>query len=307
MVRRASEVSEEALALARRQRCKQRFKKIKVKLLVMKAFDDAGQSGRRKRAGSGTRASRGSREFAPPDIDEFAESKIVGAARARMSAVPGPRVDAAGFHYASAGLQALRFAASSVQDPRKHTLVTQHIVLGCREDAMDLVKLRALGVTHVLNTSKQLPNFHEAHLVYHKIPLLDAPGEHIVECCDVATAFLQRVERVGGRALVHCIAGASRSVSVVLMHLMLAHRVSLRDAFQHINRMRPQADPNEGFKLQLALLEVRIFGASSVAGRDASSHWGFYEWNVRKAHVARMPPRRNRPSAGGDSAACAIQ
>ena len=34
------------------------------------------------------------------------------------------------------------------------------------------------------------------------------------------------------------------------MHLMIAHRVPLHVAFHHINRMRPQANPNEGFKLQ---------------------------------------------------------
>ena len=78
-------------------------------------------------------------------------------------------------------------------------------------------RLCDLGVTHVLNTCSQLPNFHPDAFVYHKIAVLDAPKVPIVNCAEAASSFLQRVERCGGRCLVHCIAGSSRSVTLVVV------------------------------------------------------------------------------------------
>ena len=118
--------------------------------------------------------------------------------------------------FVSHGLSAPRMFASP-DDIRKHTTVTQHILLGCREDAMDCKRLCDLGVTHVLNTCSQLPNFHPDAFVYHKIAILDAPKVPIVNCAEAASSFLQRVERCGGRCLVHCIAGSSRSVTLVVV------------------------------------------------------------------------------------------
>lgn len=81
--------------------------------------------------------------------------------------------------------------------------------------------------------------------------------------CDVlahrqkALDFLQRVETLGGRVLVHCVAGVSRSVTIVLMHLMERHGLRLRQAWEYMLSVRPFMAPNEGFRLQLAKLEVR--------------------------------------------------
>lgn len=55
----------------------------------------------------------------------------------------------------------------------------------------------------------------------------------------------------------HCIAGVSRSVTLVLAHLMLRHQLCLRDAYAHVHNCRPIVCPNKGFKVALAQLEVR--------------------------------------------------
>lgn len=46
------------------------------------------------------------------------------------------------------------------------TLITPHILVGDRADAMDLGFLLRYGVTHVLNTTKQLRPHHEAKFIY---------------------------------------------------------------------------------------------------------------------------------------------
>ena len=108
-------------------------------------------------------------------------------------------------------------------------------------------KLYNLGITHILNTAKQLPHYHENSkkhkFVYLKIPLMDDESENITAVMDQARAFIQRVEDIKGRVLVHCIAGASRSVTIVMMYFMMVHRVPLRQIYSYIKAIRPQVTP----------------------------------------------------------------
>lgn len=73
-----------------------------------------------------------------------------------------------------------------------------------------------------------------------------------------ALHFLKHVEAVGGRVLVHCIAGVSRSVSIVVLHLMANHGICLKQALKHIRRYRAYIQPNEGFRYELAVAEVNV-------------------------------------------------
>ncbi len=53
-----------------------------------------------------------------------------------------------------------------------------------------------------------------------------------------ASSFIRRVEQLGGRVLVHCIAGVSRSVTITVMHIMCVHNVRLRYAFDAVEALR---------------------------------------------------------------------
>lgn len=282
-----------------RASARKKLRKVRTMIVASQAFSDGGKRRRERRESDPNNLT------AAPRIDEDAELAVVDAAQHKLHAHRGPAVSRGVF--VSAGLSRALFGNSAPDDIRKHTIVTQHLVLGCREDAMDLKTMKAIGVTHILNTCKQLPNYHPEHFVYHKIPLMDAPDAPIGICCDVAASFLQRVERVGGRALVHCIAGSSRSVTLLIMHLIISHRVPLHVAFHHINKLRPQANPNQGFKLELAMLELKVLGGSSVATNDAGPQWNFYAWNMRKGTLPQIPERHGKKRPGEGSSACVLQ
>ncbi len=49
-----------------------------------------------------------------------------------------------------------------------------------------------------------------------------------------------------GGVLVHCYAGQSRSVSLVLAYLCARHNMSLADAYELVVAARPSARPNAG-------------------------------------------------------------
>lgn len=55
----------------------------------------------------------------------------------------------------------------------------------------------------------------------------------------------------GGRVLVHCYAGQSRSIAFAMAYLIGVRRCSLADAWARVKAVRPSAHPNSGFVAQL--------------------------------------------------------
>eukprot|EP01067_Filipodium_phascolosomae_P007161 Filipodium_phascolosomae@DN5663_c0_g1_i1.p1 len=67
-----------------------------------------------------------------------------------------------------------------------------------------------------------------------------------------ALHFMHTAINGGGRVLVHCFAGRSRSVSIIVAYLILSKRMTLKQAFETVLAVRPEALPNSGFLLQLS-------------------------------------------------------
>lgn len=51
----------------------------------------------------------------------------------------------------------------------------------------------------------------------------------------------------GGKVLVHCYAGISRSATVVIAYLMSTQDKSFREAYDFVKSKRSEINPNEGF------------------------------------------------------------
>lgn len=157
---------------------------------------------------------------------------------------------------ASSGGSSSRLRGSMPKRHENYGVVTAHISIGNREMAQDARTMQDLGVTHVLNACAQLPNFHPNKFVYMNVNVLDAPNVDLVTHFRRTSEFLEHVEEENGHALVHCIAGCSRSVTLVLMHLVAKHDMTLREAYAKVRGVRPHLCPNKGFMLQLAKFEV---------------------------------------------------
>ena len=71
------------------------------------------------------------------------------------------------------------------------------------------------------------------------------------------------LEKEGKNVLIHCSAGQSRSVSVILVYSMKYKKMSLKDSFNHIKKICESAGPNVGFMKQLTEIEKEIFSIAS--------------------------------------------
>ena len=154
-------------------------------------------------------------------------------------------------------------ATAVFSDPAWLFVGAQESVSRDRRDA-----LVSAGVSHVVSVMRDPPPWLVGKAGASDGPL---PFEHLhvkvedTRAADmtphfpVVSAFLSRAESAGGRALVHCAFGQSRSVTVVVAHLVMSNRgLSLGEALERMRSRRPTACPNPSFLEQLVRLELEL-------------------------------------------------
>ncbi|XP_022659174.1 tyrosine-protein phosphatase MSG5-like [Varroa destructor] len=128
----------------------------------------------------------------------------------------------------------------------------------CGYNDFDVKKLRKHGITLVVNTTRDLPDRLAQGVTYQRYPANDTTVENIGRYFDAAADRIHNEIKRGGKVLVHCLAGVSRSCSIVLAYLVKHCNMSLLDAFHFVRRRRRVVSPNKGFFQQLIDFERRI-------------------------------------------------
>ncbi|XP_029971911.1 dual specificity phosphatase 28 [Salarias fasciatus] len=119
--------------------------------------------------------------------------------------------------------------------------------------------LRREGVTLCINVSRQQPFPAAAAAVSRlRVPVYDDPGEdlygHFHRCADA----IQREAGRGGRTVVYCKNGRSRSAAVCIAYLMKHRGLTLADAVGRVKTARHVIEPNPGFMAQLQRFEQEL-------------------------------------------------
>lgn len=90
------------------------------------------------------------------------------------------------------------------------------------------------------------------------LPIADSATSDISSVFPQAIEFIENVRLSGGKVLVHCLAGVSRSPAVCMAYLMYALRLSLDDAHDFLKAKRHLISPNLNFMRQLAEYEAVV-------------------------------------------------
>ena len=129
--------------------------------------------------------------------------------------------------------------------------------------------LQSKQITHVLNVSDYTVLQHTAHFQYKVVPVQDFENvdikRHFKECIQ----FIADAINTGGKVLVHCYAGLSRSVTVVAAYLMQTYSMRFDDALKLIRARRTCAEPNAGFMKQLRDFERELAGRPGSMNRSS--------------------------------------
>jgi hypothetical protein len=138
------------------------------------------------------------------------------------------------------------------------------IILGDGTTALCVMKLRALGVTHVVNTAcgkdrsfgliNTSSNFYKASgIQFLGFEGIDVPAFSLKRFFKEAADFIEEALLSGGKIYVHCQMGISRSSTIVLAYLIMKQGFTAQEAVRTV-RARRQIIPNEGFLRQLCQL-----------------------------------------------------
>ncbi|XP_030607871.1 dual specificity phosphatase 28 [Archocentrus centrarchus] len=113
------------------------------------------------------------------------------------------------------------------------------------------------AVTLCINVSKQQP-FPSSGVTKLQIPVYDDPNEDLYSHFDRCADTIQTEANHGGRSVVYCKNGRSRSATVCIAYLMKHRKLSLTDALQKVKTARHVIDPNPGFMSQLQRYEEEL-------------------------------------------------
>ncbi|KAM4607472.1 uncharacterized protein ACJ7VT_015711 [Polymixia lowei] len=137
------------------------------------------------------------------------------------------------------------------------------LYLGDMYMSHDKFGLWQLGITHVLNAAhgkmccKGTDDFYGTTVTYYGVPANDLPTFDLSPFFYPAAQFIHQALTSGGKVLVHCAVGVSRSAALVLAYLMIHHQLSLLASVRSVQQRR-WIFPNRGFLLQLIALDKTL-------------------------------------------------
>ncbi|XP_057421881.1 dual specificity protein phosphatase 1-like isoform X2 [Lotus japonicus] len=136
--------------------------------------------------------------------------------------------------------------------------IHEGLFLGSIGTANNKDALKKVNVTHVLTVAGKLAPPHPGDFVYKTIDVADREDVNLKKYFHKCFDFINEAKSQGGAVLVHCYAGRSRSVTIIVAYLMKTLGMSLSEALKHVKSKRPQAAPNSGFMRQLEDFEKSL-------------------------------------------------
>ena len=142
------------------------------------------------------------------------------------------------------------------------TNITDTIFIGSSIVAQNAELLKKKSITHIINCASQLVTPAKGFNTLN-IPMVDGGDENILSHVWLTTNFIENAIKSGGKVLVNCIEGVSRSASVIIGYLMISQNIDYMTAFQIVRKQRRCASPHPRFMTQLMQL-AEILGVSNT-------------------------------------------
>lgn len=135
--------------------------------------------------------------------------------------------------------------------------ITDNVYISDLPTACNKEKLKEDGITHILSTIFGLDPFYPDDFEYKVLPLRDIESEEIEKYIEEGIQFIEDAINNGGKVLVHCSYGISRSASMVIAYL-LKTGMRYNDAFDYVKSKREIIQPNKGFKKKLLVYGLEV-------------------------------------------------
>ncbi|XP_028332196.1 dual specificity phosphatase 29 [Gouania willdenowi] len=154
--------------------------------------------------------------------------------------------------------------------------VWPNVFIGDEETAKDKLKLKSMGITHILNAAEGTWNnvdtgpgyYSDMDVVYYGVVAEDIPSFDLSQYFYSAAQFIEKtLKNPQNKLLVHCVMGRSRSATLFLAYLMIYENMTVVEAVEHLKKQR-RIIPNWGFLKQLRELDQQLLENREDSTRD---------------------------------------
>lgn len=116
------------------------------------------------------------------------------------------------------------------------------------------------NIKYIINCTNTVSNYFEnnSSLTYLRIPIDDTYNQHIEQYFDMTYNTIEQAIKENKNVLVHCHAGVSRSVTIVIAYLMRKNNLTYEQARTFVKSKRSIIDPNPDFVKSLQEFEKKI-------------------------------------------------
>ena len=132
-----------------------------------------------------------------------------------------------------------------------HEIIKDFLWLGNSYAAEDIEDLKKKGIKKILSVWDCIgPIYQDNEFIHKKIKIADVSKANIIQYFGECLNFIKGDEKV----FVHCMAGSSRSASIVIAYIMWSEKKTFSEAFDFVKSKR-LINPNLGFQEQLKMFE----------------------------------------------------
>lgn len=136
--------------------------------------------------------------------------------------------------------------------------VIDNLFIGSKSAVRNADTLKAKGITHIMTVNDHpLPLVVSQDFKYKFVHGLDLEFTDLLTMFDACYQFIDE-GRLQGSVIVHCLAGMSRSATIVIAYIMKKKQIGYGEALGIVREAR-RVKPNEGFSVQLLLYEEMNF------------------------------------------------
>ncbi|KAI8801317.1 serine/threonine/tyrosine-interacting protein-like protein [Cladochytrium replicatum] len=173
--------------------------------------------------------------------------------------------------------------------PMRHEMqeVITGLFLGPLDCAKKKQKLDEKGITHILcirgkGEEPFVKEFHPGQYHYRVIEVSESPLQALIPFFPSAKDFCDEALQAGGRVLVHCNNGVSRSPAFVVAYVMETLKVTYEEAFNLVQTRRFCMDPLHEFKVQLKEYEFIFKARKSISDMNYTDEQILFQGQRRR-------------------------
>lgn len=170
-------------------------------------------------------------------------------------------------------------------------IIPGRLYLGSYDTASRSEILKAMGITHILNTVPNNPALFKNTFTYHTASC--APVD-FAECFQ----FIDEAINSANKVLVYCMTGVSRSPSVLVAYLMKHRGWRLAESYKWVKDRRPTINLKPEDAKRVLEFEMQLHGSCSAPmGLQALDSSASFTQASRSPEVAHMPAPSTSTSA----------